>query len=361
MANEQHRQKYAKFIDGLAAYMESLSNPPQRLGRRGAEFDAVRQWKNQPASIDRTNWSTAANDNDQSLDAATEETAYAGEVVREIVPDGNAISDEGLIMRSMEGVEFCEVPMADADTEKGKHATFLHPVSGNVEFGTAVDDSGVPRRVVTRIGKLRFSDGTQTELTTVRNSNGEIVDKRLPMRVGAMLETRERIRGDKGSRSVNGHPNHVWRSWLGDPARPQPLKSGARRPGRSISAAESASELAAAIANTNDMPSVKKCPPGLPWRPERISEMFVAGKKEKTGKGGAVAWTDLAMGMDSPNAWRKIRAELLDSDKEVLDAAMTARNYSDIGAAVGISRKTAKRAFRAANDNLAAAIEKYVA
>ncbi|MBB6013504.1 hypothetical protein HNR59_002893 [Aquamicrobium lusatiense] len=361
MANEQHEQKYAKFLDGLSVYMEALSNPTKRPRRSGAELDAVRQWKNQPASIDPTNWSTVANDNHQSQDNAVEEDAYRGEVVREIVPDGNAISDESIIVRSMEGVEFRAVPMADSSKKKGEHPTFLHPVSGNVEFGSAVDGEGMAHRVVTRLGKLRFSDGTQTEVATVRDSNGEIVDKQLPMRVGAMLGTRERIRGDKGSRCADGPPNQVWCNWLGNPVRAQPLKSGKRRQGRSISAAESAAELAAAIENTNNMPVVKKCPTGLPWKPERISEMFLAGKKEKTGKGGAVAWTDLAMGIDSPAAWKKIRAELLDSDKEVLDAAMTAGSYSDIGAVVGASRKVGKRALKAANDNLAAAIEKFVA
>jgi hypothetical protein len=51
---------------------------------------------------------------------------------------------------------------------------------------------------------------------------------------------------------------------------------------------------------------------------------------------------------------------MLAEDVAMLDAAMTAKNYGDIGAAVGKGRKAGPRLLRAANDNLAEAIKKYV-
>jgi hypothetical protein len=57
--------------------------------------------------------------------------------------------------------------------------------------------------------------------------------------------------------------------------------------------------------------------------------------------------------------------DLRDEDRAVLDVAMEAKNMREIGITLGAWGKTAerkgKRALIAANDNIAAAIKKYVA
>jgi hypothetical protein len=78
-----------------------------------------------------------------------------------------------------------------------------------------------------------------------------------------------------------------------------------------------------------------------------------------------MAWQDMYYGLLGAREWRRAMAELLPTDVKVLDAAMTAKNYGDIGAVVGhtgeYGRKAGKRMLRAANDNLAEALKKYVA
>src|SRR5690606_5678782 len=123
--------------------------------------------------------------------------------------------------------------------------------------------------------------GTQTELALVRDANGQVVEKRVRMPVSAMLGARERVRQEKGGTAVWGATNATWRKWLGNPQPAQKVGSGPVRRGKSYTPAESRAMLAAAIANTTVMPSVMKCPPGLPHKPDRVADIFLAGKKDK--------------------------------------------------------------------------------
>jgi hypothetical protein len=66
------------------------------------------------------------------------------------------------------------------------------------------------------------------------------------------------------------------------------------------------------------------------------------------------------------DVWFDALQELKDRDREVLEAALEAKTYTDVGRSAGMSeeysrRKGGRRALLSANDNLAAAIKKYAA
>lgn len=326
MQPDTHTTKYASFLDGLKAYMER--KPAQPKKRKGRELDALLAWRNQPTGEPvASNWNTAANDNRPTgEDADEEENAYAKEMVREITPS------VGQIMKQVNGK-----PPIGCDIERNKTGQIV------------------------RIGKLRFSDGTQTEQAMMRTDTG-VVEQQVRVRAGSMLNTRERLRKEKGGSQVWGASNKVWVKMLdGKPQAAQGIASGLVRRSKPCGKNQSRAALAEAYANTPVLPAVTKCPPGLPYKPERIADAFLAGKKSRCAGGGSASWQDDASALVSVAAWQTARAEMLKSDVAVLDAALTAKNYGDIGAVVGKGRKAGPRLLRAANDNLASVIKRFAA
>jgi hypothetical protein len=361
---EDHAEKYKSFLEALTVYLNR--KPAPRKKRKGMEFDPLLIWRDQPSGEPlASTFKTVANDNvPSSAEADEEEKSYATEMIREIVPGGNNIEIDGEIMASVEKAEYRDVPafaLIPRDRVAPARRTEPYPTGGDVEYGTHVDGDGERHRVVTRIGKLRFSNGTQTEKATMR-VDGKVVEKSIRMPVGAMLGTRERLRKEKGGEQVWGASNKVWIDILdGKPQRPQKIASGPVRRGKSYTAAESRAMLAEAVANTPVVPEVTVCPPGLPHKPERIADAFLAGKKTTCSGGGSMSWQITFGALTQAKEWKKACAEMLAEDVAVLDAALTAQNYGDIGAVVGKSRKAGRRLLKAANDNLAKVIEKYVA
>ncbi len=357
--SHEHDRKYASFLEGLEIYLRRA--PKQREPRKGADLGAVLTWRDQHGGEPlQSNWKTAANDNARSSDEADEEERnYETEMVREITPS------IGQIMKDAEKADYRDVPECALIPRQGEalpRRIEPYPIGGDVEHGTYVDAKGNRHKVVVRIGKMRFSDGTQTEKAMVIEGHGQIVEKRIRMRVGAMLGARERLRKEKGASEVWGADNATWVKLLDD--KPQPandVKGGPVRRGKSYTASESRVMLAKAIANTPNMPDVIVYPPGLPHKPERVADMFLAGKKSRCAGGGAANWQEDASAMVSRAEWLKARAAMLKEDVAVLDAVMTARNYGDIGAVVGKSRKAGPRLLKAANDNATAVIKKFIA
>lgn len=222
---------------------------------------------------------------------------------------------------------------------------------------------------IVEIGRLRFSDGTQTERTYATGPDGDLVQYRRTMEVGAMLHTREQVESMLGGRGFSDadleNSNAYYANLLGtQPARY--IKRTKRRHGPSLSAKQSRANLDAAIANTPNMPTVIKLPPGLPCGTEKIGDCFVGYLKPASGNTGAIAWQDIGQTIENAKVWRNLRKSLKSKDLVAIDAAMTAKNIEEVGVAVGqkkeyARRKGGKRAIMAANDNLAAAIKKYVA
>lgn len=243
---------------------------------------------------------------------------------------------------------------------------FLYPVSGDVEFGAYTDDKGQQNKIVVRIGKLRFSNGSDTERAYTYGPDGNVVmyDARLP--VGAMIntsESQERVLGGANKRQAqsNAYFTEIFPSNLPNKAKKAPRSQYAK-----VSKEETRAELQAAYNNTPELPPITKCPPGMPWQPSNVADMFLGVKKSVSGASGSAMWQDISKALVDREVWEEMLASLPNQDVAVLEASLTACNMTEVGVAVGqgkeyARRKGGKRALVAANDNLRAAIKKYVA
>lgn len=229
--------------------------------------------------------------------------------------------------------------------------------SGEVE----INDTGQ----VVRLGSLHFSDGTQTERAYKFEADKiKEYDRRMP--VGGMLGCREKAEAALGGRGYSGselkQSNEFFSETLGTLSA-RSVKRVSRRNGPGYSRKEMQAALEEAIANTPVMPEVNHFPPGLPCGSERISDSFVGMKISATGGSGSIMWQDISSAIVQREIWDEAVAAMALEGIEALDAAMSARNYADVGQAVGQAREYArrkggKRALWAANDNLAAALRK---
>lgn len=220
---------------------------------------------------------------------------------------------------------------------------------------------------IIRIGKLRFSDGTQTEKDFKRGSDGKVAEYERTMPVGAMLGCREKAEAALGEGMSGGA--HLKRSndFFAETLNTDPLhvvRRGVRRNGPGFSRDEMQAMLDEAIANTKVMPAVKRYPSGLPSAYKRVADSF-NGMKVSTsgGSSGSIAWQDVSDSIAQREVWDAALAEISESDKAALDAAMDARTWADIspGGSVQGARKRGKRKLTIANDNLSTALRKHSA
>ena len=217
---------------------------------------------------------------------------------------------------------------------------------------------------IVRIGKLRFSDGNQTERAYTHGADGKLIQYDAPMPVGAMLGTRDKAETQLGGRGYSNEDllrsNDHFAELLGTIA-PRYVKGTKRRNGKSYTADESRAMLAEAYANTPTLPPVKRYAPGLPCASQRIADCFVGMQKGKKGESGAIAWEDIAMSKVNKEIWDAALAYMTKGDTKTLDAAMSARNTYSIGSDHGYSGRSAwrngKRALLAATDNLREALK----
>lgn len=219
---------------------------------------------------------------------------------------------------------------------------------------------------IVRIGKLRFSDGTQTEKAYTEGPDGKVVqyDRRMP--VGAMLGTNEQAKQQTGGKSYTKAQLEQSNLYFANVLRalePRYVKRGKRRNGPSATAQQNRTELEKAIANTPVMPRVTKLKAGLPCGGERVADSFVGMQKGRNGESGFMMWQDMCSAIIEREVWEEALAELGKEDQRVLDTAMTARSFAEVGMAAGQSRAYAdkrsggKRRLKAANDNLSQALK----
>lgn len=218
---------------------------------------------------------------------------------------------------------------------------------------------------IIRIGKLRFSDGTQTE-AGFKLVMGTPVATRIRMPAGAMLGTKDAEEGQLGAEE---DPQHVAASnaYFAEAfdVRPRCYQSaGRRKRGSNIGHEEAKAILADAYART-DMSKVTftRYPDGLPSGGPKVADNFLGMQKTTCGDSGSVVWQDIVTAKAARKEWFDAVDALKAKDRQVLEAARTARTYADVGASVGMSREYARRkggrkALIAANDNLMAAINK---
>ncbi|MBB4192781.1 hypothetical protein [Rhizobium aethiopicum] len=296
------------------------------------QLSALRQFVQQPETAEpvQTNWTTvAANDNKPPKDAH-------GERRWRIKPTLDAMEEE---------------------------------IAGEIVRGPDVYSEFFGRMIpgpIIQIGKLRFSDGAQTERCTMAGIDGKPVagDYRMPR--GAMLGTTDGQEENLGGGSSAKGFNNATMAEIFKVDHRSFVPRGKRKKPDVIFDGDASKELAKAIANTEVMPDVKKCPDGLSLGASRISDNFIGLKRMPSGKGGSEAWQDVYEKMEEKQAFLAAERDLSEKDRAAIASVRSAKTLEDIGVALGQSRKYAKfrgggkRALLAANENLRAAINKYV-
>ena len=220
---------------------------------------------------------------------------------------------------------------------------------------------------IVRIGKLRFSDGTQTEKDFKRGADRSVVEYDRIMPVGAMLGCREKAETALGGRGYSGsylrRSNEYFAETL-EADVPARIKRGKRKNGPGYSRDEAQAMLDEAIANTKVMPPVKRYPAGLPAVAERVAENF-NGMQTAVGGGSEVPapWQDMVGAIVQREIWDAAMAEMKGEDVATLDAATEAQTWADVspGGSVRGARKRGHKVLEAANDNLSSALKKHSA
>lgn len=238
-------------------------------------------------------------------------------------------------------------------------AKIMHEVKVGV-----VKRKGGKNGAIVEIGKLKFSDGTQTEQAMVNGATGVEV-KKVVMRAGSMLGTTEKLGGSHGGTGGASVTigNAVLSERFGVDHRPYTPAIRNRRKGKSITAQQSRELIDQAIANTPALPPVTICPPGVASGTAQYSDQFIGMKIGSTGKGGAPSWTDEFMAMRDYQDWQAAVRDAEPQHIAVITSAMSAKAIVELGDK-GHRRTMERQGWRkltAANDNLAENKRKFAA
>ncbi|NTG85849.1 hypothetical protein G6L15_06755 [Agrobacterium rhizogenes] len=307
------------------------------------QLTALRAYATQPDHEPepmQTNWTVVpANDNDP-------------EDIAELKHDRKRLVTPS-VAEIMKNVASGEIQRSEATTEMATYNGVEHKIHN------------VPGPVV-RIGRLRFSDGTQTEKAYRFTLDGKLEEYAARMPTGAMLgcvdQTNIALGGEENPQDVTD-TNNYFADMFG--TRKPRYVTGRRFKGTRIAIThdEAKAELAKAYANT-DMSKVTfmRYPDGLPCGSAKIADSFLGMQKTTCAGGGSMMWQDIVTAMADRKEWLDAVDALKDDDRKALDAAATAKNMAEVGASFGYSGKRAerrgKRALIAANDNLMAAVRK---
>ncbi|QQF02903.1 hypothetical protein [Sinorhizobium meliloti] len=309
----------------------------------------------EPAPAVSTNWRlTPANDNKQPEDGFGTERAV------EYIPSEQEL--ENSFAKVI--VRYRPEPMmlAGGRHEAQRAGREIHaiPVEGDFGYGTHVDEDGNQHKVITRIGKLRFSDGTQTERGH-KLVLEKVVEAQIDMPVGAMLGGREKSKRDKGGEEDSSGSNTHYR-WMVDGRTATPPKLRPKKQEREkTTKAEDRQALADAYANTPVMPDIKRYPDGFPASPTNLRQLFIGGRKGKNGESGSQAWQDIYSEKQERDRFQRGLDAMQDAHVRVLTEAMSAKSLAELGETRGYKGRHAidagRRLLRAANDNFLKAME----
>jgi hypothetical protein len=217
---------------------------------------------------------------------------------------------------------------------------------------------------IIRIGKLRFSDGTQTEKAFRFTIDGKLEEYAARMPAGAMLRCRDKVDvalgGEENPQEVTDS-NEYFCAML-NTKKPRYL-TGKRPKGERIKIThdEAKAELAKAYANT-DMSKVTftKYPDGLPCGAKKVADSFLGMQKTTCAGGGSVMWQDIVSQREERQEWLDAVSKMADEHFKILTLAVKASSLKQIGEARGFKGQYAieagKRLLVAANDNLADAL-----
>lgn len=278
--------------------------------------------------------------------------------------DNNPEDTEGMTVerrwRMKPSIEEIMRHVEEGDIERSEAATEMTTYNG-VEHKTHVVQGPV-----VRIGRLRFSDGTQTERGHKLTIDGKVIATQIRMPVGAMLGTKDAAESQLGAEEDSQHvtaSNHYFADLM--KTLPHRYRAGGkRRQGRNYTRAEAIVMLDEARANTDmSKVTVTRYPDGLPCGSQKMADVFPGMVKTQRGESGSLAWQDIVIAKADRDAWATSIASLSAKDKTTLDAAFTAKSFEELGGSA--PRRTAirkgRRSLIAANDNLMSAIKTYAA
>lgn len=220
---------------------------------------------------------------------------------------------------------------------------------------------------IVRIGRLKFSDGTQVEAGYKYGPGGEVIATKHRMPAGAMLGCQERegrtLGGDENPSEVSASNSYFHQAF--EVGRRERIPSGKMAKRTYQTHAEAKAELAKAYANTPILPAVTKCPTGLPNAGSKIADSFLGMRKTTIGESGSMGWQDVSTALVDREIWAQAVEALSDEDRTTLEKAAYGKAKNQYSLSPGGSergaRKRGKRLLTAANDNLAAALKKYSA
>jgi len=218
---------------------------------------------------------------------------------------------------------------------------------------------------IVRIGRLKFSDGTQVEAGNKYGPGGEVIATKHRMPAGAMLGCREQesrtLGGDENPSEVAASNNYFLAAF--ELKRRERIRSG-KKAKRTYQTHDQAKEdLAKAYANTPMLPPITRCPPGLPNAGSRIGDSFLGMKKTTTGESGSMGWQDVSTALVDREIWAQAIDALSERDRAIMDKSLTAKNLSSLapGGHKRSAERRGKRYLLAANDNFSAIIQKIAA
>lgn len=309
----------------------------------------------EPAPAVSTNWRlTPANDNKQPEDG------FGAERAVEYTPSEQELENSFAKVIVRYRPEPMMLTGGRHEAQRAGREIHAIPVEGDFGYGTHVDEDGDQHKVITRIGKLRFSDGTQTERGH-KLVLEKVVEAQIDMPVGAMLGGRERSTRDKGGEEDCSGSNAHYR-WMVDGRTATPPKLRPKKQEREkTTKAQDRQALADAYANTPVMPEIKRYPDGFPASPTNLRQLFIGGRKGKKGESGSQAWEDIYTEKENREKFQRGLDAMQDSHVRVLTEAVSAKSLAELGETRGYKGRHAidagRRLLRAANDNFLKAME----
>ncbi|WP_037392820.1 hypothetical protein [Sinorhizobium fredii] len=309
----------------------------------------------QPTPQISSNWRlTPANDNRQPEDGFQNERSV------EIIPSEQELKNSFAELSMRYRPEPMMLAGGRHESQRAGREIHAIPVEGDFEYGTHVDEDGGEHKVIIRIGKLRFSDGTQTEKGH-KLLLEKVVEAQIDMPVGSMLGGREKSTRDKGGEEDSSGSNAHYR-WMVDGRTATPPKVRPRKQEREVTTkAQDRQALAAAYANTPVMPEIKRYSDGFPASPTNLRQLFIGGRKGKKGESGSQAWQDVYTEKEEREKFQRGLDAMQDAHVRILTEAMSAKSLAELGEKRGYRGRHAidagRRLLRAANDNFLKAME----
>lgn len=218
---------------------------------------------------------------------------------------------------------------------------------------------------IVKIGRLKFSDGTQTEKAFRFTVDGKLEEYSARMTTGAMLGCRDKVDtalgGEINPQEITDSNNYF--AAMLDTKKPRYVP-GRRHKGPRVKLThdEAKDDLAAAYANT-DMTKVTftRYPDGLPCGSQRVADSFLGMQKTTCAGGGSVMWQDIVSQREDRREWLEAKDGMAEDHFKTLTDAAKAGSLKQLGQARGYSGQYAIEAGRrllvAANDNFEQALE----